>query len=211
MNKLLMKFCNVIKSIKIPWRLKSKLHDNFHCTGDQLYNRKISELCLKGANRVEIIENLFGKPISEISTKDLKALEVFFDKRIATLNQQDRAFDYVIPSLFSQKYYRGVFESNTGLKSLKKGDIYTDCGYSWFTPQKSYAEDFSECGGVLIETVIPAGTKISRDIFFDGLGVTGLNPFSSMNIVVQRNTRYKVLENTLKNNKTYIRLKRLGI
>lgn len=214
MSKSLIKFFNAIRNIKIPWRFKSKYHDNFHCTGDQIYVRKISELQAKGASKNEIIEKLSGKKLSEINPQELKEFEAWVDRRITQINQQDKSFDHVIPSLFSQKYYRGVLEADSGMQTLKKGDIFTDHGYSWFTPEKSYAKVFSQSkDGIMIETVFPAGTKMSRDIniSFEDISISGLNPFSSMNIVVPRNSRYKVLESGVKNNQNYLKLKFLGI
>ena len=209
MFKSLIKFCS---NIKIPWRVKNKFHDNFHCTSDQIYSRKISKLITEGADKNKIIENISGKKLSEIDSKELKELDGWIDSKIAQINQQDKAFDNVIPALFPQKYYRGVFKGDSELQNLKKGDIITDHGYSWLTPSKSYAKDFSHGdNGVLIETTVPAGTKISRDICVDSDGISGLNPFTSMNIVLQRNTRYEVLEKGIKNNQNYIKLKYLGI
>lgn len=212
MSKSLRKIFNAIRSIKIPWRFKSKYHDNFHCTGDQIYLRQISELSSKGASKNEIIENLSGKKLSEINPQELKEFEAWLDRRITQINQQDKSFDYVVPSLFPQKYYRGLFNYGSEMQTLKKGDIFTDHGYSWFTPKKSYAEDFSHTkDGIMIETVIPAGTKISRDINISSDFISGLNPFSSMNIVLPRNSRYKVIETGVKNNQNYLKLKFLGI
>lgn len=212
MFKKLTEFCSKIKNFKIPYLFKSPLHDNFHCTGDQIYIRIISELMAKGAKKNEIIERLSGQKISEFSEHDINAYEVWIDKMISRINQQDEAFCRVIPSLFPQKYYRGVFESSE-ITTLKKGDVYTDYGYSWFTPQKSYAEDFSRGkDGVIVETVIPFGAKISRDVevsLFDGC--TGLNPFTSMNVVVPRNTRYEVLKTFVKDGKMHVRVKYLGV
>lgn len=213
MLKLLIKVFNAIKHIKIPFRLKSKLHDDFHCTLAQVYKRKLSKLIAQGKNKNEIIENFSGKKISELSEQELKNYGEWVDANILQMNQLDKSFDSVFPSLFSQRYYRRVFDSSSGMCNLQKGDIYTDYGYSWYAPKKSYANDFlDDNSGVIIETIIPRGAKISRDInisFPDG--IHGLNPFSSMNVVVQRNINYEVLDRTIKDDKTYLKFKYLGI
>jgi len=213
MFKFLIKARNAFKHIKLPFRLKSKLHDDFHCTGGQLFRREISELTTKGASKNEIIEKFSGKKISELSEQELKEYGEWIDRNISQINELDNSFNTVIPSLFRQKYYRGVFTSRAEIQTLKKGDIFTDYGYSWYTPKKSYAKDFSNGNnGIIIETIIPCGAKISRDInisFTDG--IYGLNPLSSMNIVLPRNVKYQVLDRGIKNNRAYIKLKYLGI
>lgn len=213
MFKSLAEFRNAIKEFKIPWRFKSKLHDDFHCTGNQCYHRIISELSAKGANKTEIIERLSGKKISEIPAEEIKTWQSWLDGKVSQINQKDKSFERVIPSLFPQKYYRGVHTSDAQIQNLKPGDIYTDYGYSWFTPKKSYAKDFSRGeDGAIIETVIPAGAKISRDIEASlECGITGINPLSSMNVVTPRNIRYEVIKKEMKDNRIYVKLKYLGI
>lgn len=213
MFKSLTKFCNAVKEFKIPWRFKSKFHDNFHCTGDQCYHRIISELSKKGASKNEIIERVSGKKISEIPAQELQQWQSWLDKNVSQINQKDKSFERVIPSLFPQKYYRGIHNSDTQIQNLKQGDIYTDYGYSWFTPKKGCAKDFSQGNnGTIIETVIPAGAKISRDITATlEDGISGINPLTSMNIVTPRNIRYEVMKKEMKDNRMFVKLKYLGI
>ncbi len=213
---------NFSKNLKLefPWRLKSKLHDYFHYTGNQIHTRTISECTNKNFGKSEIIERLSGKKLSELSQNEVMEWEKYVEKKISDINDIDRSFDNVIPSLFSQKYYRGMNRTPVEIQNLKVGDIYTDTGYSWFSPSKRYTREFSSFVGggsnpkdcTIIETTIPFGEKISRDIRFSiSDGVTGLNPFSSMNVVIPRNRKYKVLERNVINNKTYLKWEYLGI
>lgn len=222
MKKFLLKTFDYIaeRVSKLPIHLKSKMHDGFHSTLGQIYNRDITQFTNKGMSKFEIIEKVSGQKISELSKEDLEIYTKWLEGRELELSQIDESFKGVLPSLFPQRYYRGITGTPEEIQNLKKGDIFTDSGYSWYTPKKSYAEDFSQYingsanpeNCTVIQTVIPAFEKISRDIELSlEEGISGINPFSSMNIVTQRNVRYEVLDKQIKNNKTYLKLKYLGV
>ena len=71
----------------------------------------------------------------------------------------DEAFDNITPNPEASIEYRGarLFHDNFGyqeLLKLKKGDIYTEPGYMWTSPDRGYA--FGNYGGEIADRSLPA-------------------------------------------------------
>ena len=216
-----------IGEISIPFRLKSKMHDEFHITGNQIYIRKFSEYKAQGLTREQMLQKFFD--VEKLSPEEIEQCYKWIDNIAETIDKIDKSFENVIPSLTPETYYRGIVEDADSrviqiIQNAKAGDIITpDLGYSWLTPKESYARNYADyvdgkpspenCVVMVIQT--PAGAKFSRDIsidFSDGniLGISGMNPYSSMNVVTQRAVQYEVLGKEIKDGRTYITLKYLG-
>ena len=211
-------------NIHIPFRLKSKLHDRFHETLNAVYYRKISEFQEAGLSHDEMIREFFDTDkFLENNWKEAKKWLTDMEKRMEEL---DKSFDFVIPALGPETYYRGICEKSDTrtlqvIKNANIGDIIVpDCGYAWGTPQLSYAKDYAQISGrkanpdnsVIMEIKTSAGTTLSRDIYFNLLdGLVAINPYYNVNVVFRRNAQYKVLKKEIKDNITYITLKYMGV
>ena len=216
-----------IQDISIPFRLKSKMHDEFHITGNQIYYRKFSEYEAEGLSKEDMLHKFFN--VEKLSQEEIQQCYTWLDNIAETRAKIDKSFDTVIPSLTPETYYRGIIDSPNSqviqiIQNAKVGDIITpNEGYAWYTPKESYAKDYSSnlegqsspesC--IVMEIHTPAGAKLSRDISInlsDGniLGIQGMNPYGSMNVVTQRGIQYEVLGKEVKDGRTYIKLKYLG-
>ena len=219
-----------LKNFKIPYRLKSKLHDDFHVTGDMVMLRSYCNAVADGLTREQIFDKFFDR--SRLSADEIPQAYEWIDNLAKRINDIDDSFKRVIPALTPETYYRGIKDDADSrvmqiIQNAQVGDIIVpDAGYSWYTPKASYAEGFASSIAqdnskiaspdrcVVMKIKTPAGARFSRDItvgFDDGIPeISGINPYSSMNVVTQRAIQYKVLDKEVKNGRTYITLQYLG-
>lgn len=201
----------------IPYRLQSKMQDEFHITSTQVRIRAFLEKQSQGLSNEEIAKAMFPKTF-ETGSEEEKAEVVAYTQNLQKkIDDIDASFAKVIPSLAGKTYYRGIVDSSSNralevIKEAKVGDVIKpDLGYPFMASKLEYAEDYSQytdgssnpetCAVMIIKT--PAGTPISRDISF--------NMFSGdSNAVLARGANFEVLNKEIKNNKTYITLKYLN-
>ena len=202
----------------IPYRLESKMQDNFHSTSQQIHIRKYLEYKNQGLSDEEIAKKMFSKTFeSEGNEESKKEILEFIQKIGSKVKDIDNSFKTVIPSITPKTYYRGVIGDNKNrairiINESKVGDvIQPDLGYPFLASKKEYAESYSSytngkanpenCVVMIIKT--PIGTPVSRDVKF--------NLFSlDNNVVLPRGVKYEVLDKEIKNDKTYITLKYLS-
>lgn len=212
-------FSGLKKSEKagIPFKLQSKMQDEFHATSSQIYMRKYLDLKSQGFSDEEIARKMFPSSFERGKEDEIKEVVNYVSVIHKRIDDIDASFKEVVPSLFPKTYYRGIVDSssNRALKTINEaeiGDIIKpDLGYPFMASKKEYAEGYSQytdgssnpetCAVMIIKT--PAGTPISRDISF--------NLFSGdSNAVLARGANFKVLDKQIKNNKTYITLQYLN-
>ena len=202
----------------LPFRLESKMQDDFHITSQQVRIRHYLELKKEGLSDEQIAREMFPKTFSEEGTDEQRKEVInYIQKSSERIKELDASFKTVVPSLVPKTYYRGIVADadNRAIKTVseaKVGDvIQPNLWYPFWAPKLKYAEDYASnssgnsnpenCFVMIVKT--PAGTPISRDITF--------NLFSlDNNVVFPRGVKYEVLEKEVKNNKTYITLKYLS-
>ena len=201
----------------IPYRLQSKLQDDFHITSRQLRIRDFLEKQSQGLSNEEIAKATFPKTFESGSDEEKAEVLAYTQNMQKRIDELDDSFKKVIPSLFPKTYYRGIVDSSSNralevIKEAKVGDVIKpDLGYPFMASKLKYAEGFSQytdgssdpetCAVMIIKT--PAGTPISRDISF--------NMFSGdSNAVLARGANFEVLDKKIENNKTYITLRYLN-
>ena len=206
-----------LKSV-IPYRLESKLQDDFHSTSQQIYIRTYLEYKNQGLSDEEIAKKMFQKTFESDENEEAKKEVLNFVQKIGNkIADIDNSFKTVIPSLAPKTYYRGVIGDNKNraisvINDAKVGDvIQPDLGYPFLASKKEYAESYSSytngksnpenCVVMIVKT--PAGTPISRDVKFNLLSLDN-------NVVLPRGVKYEVLDKEVKNDKTYITLKYLS-
>lgn len=213
-------------SFAIPYRIKSKHQDDFHCTGNQIRIRKYIEYKQNGLSVDDIAKKWYGDAYKNLTKDDLAEFGKYLDRLEQKIKDIDASFEQVIPALIPMTYYRGMIleQGSRELEEFinaKVGDtIQPDLGYSWASPKKSYADNYAEyCDGssskencVVMKIKTPAGSKLSRDVDIDlsEFEFHGLNPYSSMNVVFKRGVSYKVLKKEVIDNKIYVTVKYLG-
>ena len=213
-------------SFAIPYRVKSKYQDDFHCTSNQIYIRKYIEYKQSGLSIDDMAKKWYGDAYNNLTKDDLVEFGKYLDRLEQKIKDIDASFEQVIPALIPMTYYRGMIlkQGSRELEEFinaKVGDtIQPDLGYSWASPKKSYADDYAEyCDGssskencVVMKIKTPAGSKLSRDVDIDlsEFEFHGLNPYSSMNVVFKRGVSYKVLKKEVIDNKIYVTVKYLG-
>ena len=213
-------------SFAIPYRVKSKYQDDFHCTGNQIYIRKYIEYKQSGLSIDDMAKKWYGDAYNNLTKDDLVEFGKYLDRLEQKIKDIDASFEQVIPALIPMTYYRGMIlkQGSRELEEFinaKVGDtIQPDLGYSWASPKKNYADDYAEyCDGssskencVVMKIKTPAGSKLSRDVDIDlsEFEFHGLNPYSSMNVVFKRGVSYKVLKKEVIDNKIYVTVKYLG-
>lgn len=212
-------FSGVKKSEKtsIPFRLQSKMQDQFHSTSTQIRMRKYLDYKEQGLNDEEITEKMFPQSYASENPEEKQEVIDYVGKLHKTIDDIDSSFKNIVPSLLPKTYYRGVVDSssNRALKTIneaKVGDVIKpDLGYPFMASKLEYAESYSQftdgsstpenCAVMIIKT--PAGTPISRDISF--------NMFSGdSNAVLARGANFQVLDKKIENDKTYITLQYLN-
>lgn len=218
-NADIVSFSGVNKTDKapIPFRLQSKMQDEFHITGSQIRIRDFLEKQSQGLTNEEIARATFPTTF-ETGTEEEKAEVLEYTQNMQKkIDEIDSSFKKVIPSLFPKTYYRGIVDSSSNralevIKEAKVGDVIKpDLGYPFMASKLEYAEGYSSytdgssdpetCAVMIIKT--PAGTPISRDISF--------NLFTTdRNAVLARGANFEVLDKEVKNNKTYITLQYLN-
>ena len=201
----------------IPYRLQSKLQDDFHITGRQVRIRDFLEKQSQGLSNEEIAKATFSTTFESGSEEEKAEVLAYTQNMQKKIDELDASFKKVIPSLFPKTYYRGIVDSSSNralevIKEAKVGDVIKpDLGYPFMASKLEYAEGFSQytdgssdpetCAVMIIKT--PAGTPISRDISF--------NLFSGdSNAVLARGANFEVLDKKIENNKTYITLQYLN-
>ena len=206
-----------VEKTGVPFRLQSKMQDEFHATSSQIRMRNYLELKTQGLNDEEITAKMFPQSCVSENIEEKQAVVDYVKKLHKKIDDIDASFKNVVPSLFPKTYYRGIVDSssNRALKTINKaeiGDIIKpDLGYPFMASKLEYAEGYSQytdgssnpetCAVMIIKT--PAGTPISRDISFNTI-------FGDKNAVLARGANFKVLDKQIKNNKTYITLQYLN-
>lgn len=212
-------FSGVKKSqkVSIPFRLQSKMQDEFHTTSTQIRMRNYLEFQSQGLTDEEIATKMFPQSYVSDDIEEKQAVVDYVGKLHKKIDDIDASFKKVIPSLFPKTYYRGIVDSSSNralevIKEAKVGDIIKpDLGYPFMASKLEYAEDYSSytdgssepetCAVMIIKT--PSGTPISRDISFNTV-------FGDKNAVLARGANFEVLDKKIENNRTYITLQYLN-
>lgn len=201
----------------IPFRLQSKMQDEFHATSSQIRMRSYLDFKSQGLTDEEIARKMFPSTFEKGKEDEIKEVIDYISVIHKRIDDIDASFKNVVPSLLPKTYYRGIVDSssNRALKTINEaeiGDIIKpDLGYPFMASKLEYAEGYSQytdgssnpetCAVMIIKT--PAGTPISRDISFNTI-------FGDKNAVLARGANFKVLDKQIKNNKTYITLQYLN-
>ncbi len=205
------------KKSGIPYRLESKMQDEFHVTGEQIRMRSYLEYKSQGLSDEEVAKKMFPLTIEQADSEAIKEVTNYTKNLHKKVDEIDASFKKVIPSLLPKTYYRGVVgdDKNRATKVINNAEIgdviVPDLGYPFMASKLEYAEGYSQyvggianpdtCAVMIIKT--PAGTPISRDITFESI-------FGEKNAVLARGAKFEVLNKEIKNNKTYITLKYLS-
>ena len=201
----------------IPFRLQSKMQDEFHATSSQIRMRSYLNFKSQGLTDEEIARKMFPSTFEKGKEDEIKEVIDYISVIHKRIDDIDASFKNLVPSLLPKTYYRGIVDSssNRALKTINEaeiGDIIKpDLGYPFMASKLEYAEGYSQytdgssnpetCAVMIIKT--PAGTPISRDISFNTI-------FGDKNAVLARGANFKVLDKQIKNNKTYITLQYLN-
>lgn len=198
---------------KIPYRLKSPLHQDFCSTGDQLYIRLVQESKKKGLSLEEMVHRIYRKETIAQNGIDAvkKDCQEFLTKVEQYITKHDNSFKNIIPSPLRHTYYRGLSGENYGTKIIneaKVGDIIApDLGYCFASLKKEVAMDYSNlyCNSkvkdplrqCVMKIITPSGSIVSRN-------------YSHLSeVVFPREAQYKVLKKEIIDGRTFITLKYL--
>ena len=200
----------------IPYRLNSKMQDEFHVTSSQIHIRSYLELKEQVLSDDEILSKMFSNYSKNLPDSEKTGYYDFLNSIKSNISKIDSEFDKIIPLIIPKTFYRGITaDSYSGrtfkiLNEAKKGDvIIPDLGYPFVSSSKKLAEGYAEYSDgtadpkncIVMKIKLPAGTRIARDLKY-------LRP-NEYNVVLKRGISYEVLDKEIKDNKTYITLKYL--